>query len=350
MNSQRVFICAATLAVLVASGASAQPMSFKGKSITMLVGFAAGGGTDLAGRIIASVLGRYLPGEPTIVVQNVPGAEGLTALNHFAQVKPDGLTLTMGSGSQADPTQYRKPQSHYDPTQFMFIGGAGRGGSALVINQEAERRLLAPDAAPVIMGSTSGAPRTDMQMAAWGRAFLNWNLKWVLGYRGTNELFVALDRGEIEMTSTSNTALFSRMLTSGKAKILVQSGTMRDGVFSARPDFGSAPLIPALLKGRIADPVATRAFDYWLTVHSGPDKWLALPPGTPAAIADLYRQAFARLMSDPEFVERSRKLADDLTLMAYRDVDLWMQSLGRTTPDALEFIAAMLRAQGVKID
>jgi tripartite-type tricarboxylate transporter receptor subunit TctC len=266
------------------------------------------------------------------------------------QAKPDGLTLTMGSGSQADPTQYRKPQSHYDPTQFVFVGGAGRGGSALVINADAERRLHSREAAPVIMGSTSGAPRTDMQMAAWGRAFLNWNLKWVLGYRGTNELFVALDRGEIEMTSTSNVALFSRMLTSGKAKILVQSGTVREGVLNARTDFAGAPLIPDMLKGRIADPVAAKAFDYWLTVHSGPDKWLALPPGSPDAIAGAYRQAFAQLANDPEFLERSRKLADDLSLMAYRDVDLWMQSLGRTTPETLEFIAAMLRAQGVKID
>src|SRR2546421_8731202 len=95
------------LALLAAgcSGAiAAEPASLKGKTVTMIVGFAAGGGTDLSGRLIASFLGKYLPGEPNVVTQNVPGAEGMNAMNFFAlQVKPDGLTLTMGSGSVADP-------------------------------------------------------------------------------------------------------------------------------------------------------------------------------------------------------------------------------------------------------
>src|SRR5206468_1004127 len=138
----------------------------------------------------ASALGKYLPGEPIVVAQNVPGAEGMTALNYFAQqVKPDGLTLTIGSGSQAEPTHYRRPQSHFDPTTFDFIGGAGRGGSALVISKEAAPRLYTVNAAPVVMGTTSGSFRSNMHMAAWGREFLGWNLKWVAGYRGTSELF-----------------------------------------------------------------------------------------------------------------------------------------------------------------
>src|SRR5437879_1672643 len=74
MTVLRAGLCALLLAC---SGASAQPVSFKGKSITMLIGFPSGGGTDLSGRLIASVLARHLPGEPMIVVQNMPGAEGL---------------------------------------------------------------------------------------------------------------------------------------------------------------------------------------------------------------------------------------------------------------------------------
>jgi tripartite-type tricarboxylate transporter receptor subunit TctC len=333
------------------SGASAEPVSFRGKTITMIVGYPAGGGTDLSGRLIASVLGKHLPGEPTVTTQNVPGAEGMTALNFFVQqTKPDGLALTMGSGSQADPTHYRKPQSHYDPTKFIFIGGVGRGGSALIINKEAEARLHARDAAPVIMGTTSGAPRTNMQMAAWGRELLGWNLKWVLGYRGTSELFVALDRGEIDMTATSNMSQFSRLLASGKSKILVQSGTTRAGRLSPRAEFNDAPLMPLLLEARITDPIAAKSFQYWLTVHSGPDKWLALPPNTPEAVADAYRDAFSRMLDDADFVDRSKKVADDFTPISYADVEFWMKALGNAPPLAIEFIAAMMRGQGVKID
>ncbi|MEA2937361.1 MAG: hypothetical protein QOC56_865, partial [Alphaproteobacteria bacterium] len=225
----RLFACVFA-SILATSGAAAQPISFKGKTVTMIIGYPAGGGTDLSGRMIASVLGKHLPGEPIVVTQNMPGAEGMTSMNFLVQqAKRDGLWLTMGSGSQTDPTHYRKPQSQFDPTKFVFIGGAGRGGSALIINTDAEKRLNAKDGEPAMMGTTSGAPRTNMQMAAWGKEFLGWNLKWVLGYRGTNELFVALDRGEVDMTTTSNVTLFTRLLASGKSKILVQSGTLRGG-------------------------------------------------------------------------------------------------------------------------
>jgi tripartite-type tricarboxylate transporter receptor subunit TctC len=346
----RLLVCFAAWSAAL-SGASAEPVSFKGKTITMIVGYPAGGGTDMSGRLIASVLGKHLPGEPTVTTQNVPGAEGMTALNFLVQqTRPDGLSLTMGSGSQADPTHYRKPQSHYDPTKFVFVGGVGRGGSALIINTEAERRLHARDAAPVIMGTTSGAPRTNMQMAAWGKEFLGWNLRWVLGYRGTNELFVALDRSEIDMTATSNMTLFASLLGGGKSKILVQSGTTRAGRLSPRPEFNDAPLMPLLLADRIKDPIAAQSFDYWLTVHSGPDKWLALPPDTPEAIADVYRDAFSRMVNDPEFIERSKKVADDFTPISYPDVEFWMKALGSAPLHAIEFIAAMMRGQGVKID
>ncbi|MEA2902705.1 MAG: hypothetical protein QOI12_92 [Alphaproteobacteria bacterium] len=337
--------------ILATSGAAAQPISFKGKTVTMIIGYPAGGGTDLSGRMIASVLGKHLPGEPIVVTQNMPGAEGMTSMNFLVQqAKRDGLWLTMGSGSQTDPTHYRKPQSQFDPTKFVFIGGAGRGGSALIINTDAEKRLNAKDGEPAMMGTTSGAPRTNMQMAAWGKEFLGWNLKWVLGYRGTNELFVALDRGEVDMTTTSNVTLFTRLLASGKSKILVQSGTLRGGVLGSRPEFGDAPLLPVLLEGKIKDPLALKGYDYWLTVHSGPEKWLALPPDTPEAIANVYREAFVRTANDPEFLERSKKLTEDFTPISFGDVDQWMRRMAQTSPEAMEFVAAMLRRQGVKID
>jgi tripartite-type tricarboxylate transporter receptor subunit TctC len=337
--------------ILAASAAVAEPLTLRGKTVTMIVGFASGGGTDLAARLIASVLGKYLPGEPSVVVQNVPGAEGMTALNYFVQqVKPDGLTLVMGSGSEAEPTHYRKPQSRFDPTKFAFIGGAGRGGSALVISARAEPRLYRNDAAPVIMGSTSGSFRSNMHMAAWGRELLGWNLRWVAGYRGTSELFIALERGEIEMTATSNIAPITKILAAGNFKILVQSGALKDGKIAARAEFGNAPLMPVLVSGRIKDPVAAEGFDYWMTTHTGPDKWLALPPGTPQVLVQAYREAFRRAIDDPELHERSRKLTDDFTPVFHEDVEAWMKKMAATPQAALEFVSAMIGRQGMKVE
>jgi len=189
-----------------------------------------------------------------------------------------------------------------------------------------------------------------MHMAAWGREVLDWNLRWVTGYRGTNELFIALERGEVDMTATSNIVPIAKVLATGKSKILVQSGAVRDGRLIPRPEFGDAPMMPALVEGKIANPVAAKAFDYWMTIHSGPDKWLALPPHTPEALVFAYRDAFLKVVRDAEFIERSRKLADDFTPVPYVEVEDWMVKLAETPPEALDFIAAMIRGQGAKVE
>src|SRR5438552_16921632 len=91
--------------VLGCTPASAEDaISFQGKTITMIVGFAAGGGTDAFGRLVASSLGNYLPGSPSVVVRNIPGAEGITAMNYVVQqVAPDGYTAVTAASTTADP-------------------------------------------------------------------------------------------------------------------------------------------------------------------------------------------------------------------------------------------------------
>jgi tripartite-type tricarboxylate transporter receptor subunit TctC len=99
-----------TAALLMCSGAVAQePVNFAGKTITMIIGYAPGGGTDTSGRLIAQFLAKYLPGSPNVIVENRPGADGVTAMNFFyQQVKPDGMTLTMASSTQGDPVVYKQ--------------------------------------------------------------------------------------------------------------------------------------------------------------------------------------------------------------------------------------------------
>src|SRR4051794_6821592 len=109
---KKVGLC--LLAYLLGSSAAAQePASFRGKTVTLIIGFAAGGGTDAFGRLAASYLGTYLRGSPTVVVRNMPGADGVTAMNYLVQqVAPDVYPVPMASSTTADPLNYRKPQSH----------------------------------------------------------------------------------------------------------------------------------------------------------------------------------------------------------------------------------------------
>lgn len=346
-----IYVCALSLSTLLVTASNnsfaAEPVSFSGKTVTMLIGYAPGGGTDIAGRLIAQYLGKYLPGNPHIITQNMPGADGLTAMNYFAQqVKPDGMTIAMGSGSVADPHNFRKPQAQYDPTKYLFIGGTGRGGSMLIISKEAEKRLYDKSAPPVMMGSPGGAPRSGVQIAAWGIEFLGWNAKWVAGYRGTNDLFVALERGEIDMTASGNFFQVGKLLQGGKVKVLNQSGTLAGGKMVPRPEFPDAPVFTNELQGKLPSGVQAKAFNYWFGLVVL-DKWLALPPETPAPILQVYRDAFDKMSKDPEFIERGKKMSEDFAPQAGKDVEDLLKTLGDTTPEALDYIKTMLKTQGI---
>jgi tripartite-type tricarboxylate transporter receptor subunit TctC len=336
------------LALLAGNPASAQtPISFEGKTITLMVGFAAGGGTDLSARTLAPFLTKYLPGNPPVVVSNIPGAEGMVAMNTFVQrTKPDGLTVVMGSANVSDPLQYRREQARYDPTKYNFVGGLGRGGTFLVIRTDAEKRLYDKSQPPVVMGTIGGVPRSGMQSTAWGIAYLGWNAKWVVGYRGTKELFLALERGEIDMTASGNLSEVQGMLDAGKVKILTQSGQTKDGQLMKRPEFGDAPVLATLVQAKIQDPLEKQAFAYWTNLTSV-DKWLALPPETPAEIVAVYRGAFDKMVADPDFLALGKKISEEIVPQPGDDVARTVKALGAISPPAIEQIGVMLRKQGL---
>ena len=138
----------------VSFSAAAQEVDFKGKSIIVLVGSEVGGGTDASARLIAPFLQKYLPGQPSVVVQNVPGAGGIKAANFFVQqAKPDGLTALNGSISMLDPLTAGTKNSQYDTKTLRFIGGIGRGGGAIFATKDAAERLFDKSKPPVIIGS-----------------------------------------------------------------------------------------------------------------------------------------------------------------------------------------------------
>lgn len=327
-----------------------QAQDLANKTISLVVGFAPGGGTDAVARKIATFYPKYLPGNPNFVVRNIPGAGGVIAANYFVQqVKPDGLTILVGSSTTADPQFYRQPQAAFDPSQFSIIGGIGMGGSAMVISREAEKRLMDKSAPPAVIGVTGGLPRSGMQAAAWGIEFLGWNARWVLGYRGTNDLIYALERHEVAMTSTGNMYHVERLLNSGQFKILTQTGSYTNEKFGPRPEFGDAGLITEMLKGKIKDDVATQAFTYWSTL-TALDKWLALPPQTLVSQRDQYRVGFELLVKDSEFVEQSKSVSEAFEPMSASDIEKLVFTLKNTRPEAITYISSMLKRQGLTVD
>lgn len=347
-----MIVCAlnAAMFMLSLSAWADEPVSFKGKTVNMIVGFPPGGGTDASGRLIANYLGKYLPGNPTVVTRNMPGVDGITALNYLVQqTRPDGLTVTMGASTQADPLNYRKASAVYDPSKFGIIGGVGRGGTILLISTEAKKRLYDKSANPVVIGSVEAIPRSGGQMGAWGIAFLGWNAKWVVGYRGTSDLMLALQRHEVDVTSTANTFQIEKLTHGGGFEILVQSGALVGGKVRGRPDFGNAPILPEMMAGKITDPLGQAAFKYWQSISSI-DKWVALAPNTPPEILAVYRGAFKKISADPQFVADGKRLSEDFTPMSEEDVETLIDTLASTPPEAMGYITNMLQKQGLRAE
>jgi hypothetical protein len=342
---QRLAWCL-TAALLACTGAAAQTPSFQGKTITMIVGFPAGGGTDVAGRFIAPYLADALPGKPSVIVQNRPGAEGVSAANFFAQqTKPDGLTVLVGSGGITNPMNYRMPEAKYNPTNFAFIGGVGRPGSAMFVNAAALPRLADKRAEPLTMGAYGSTPYPSQQITTWGIEFLGWNAKWVMGYRGLPDVSLALERGEVDMLANSSIDLYKRLTESGKFKAITQTGATLNGKLVPRTEFVGVPLFSQMMEGKIKDPVQQKGFDYWFA-QQNLSTWMALPPDTPQAIVELYRKAYENLGNDPDFMEKAKKIAEDFTIQPGADVADAVKTLDNAPREALDYISDMLRRQG----
>jgi hypothetical protein len=229
-----------------------------------------------------------------------------------------------------------------------MIGGVGIGGTIMIIRNDQIAALTDKSKPPVAMGSVTGIPRSGMQMTAWGIDYLGWNAKWVAGYRGTPDLILALQRGEIGMTSLANTEVRPELLDKGKYAIIVQSGSNRGTVPASMPAITKVPLFVPMVEGKIKDPIAQKAFQYWRAISSV-SKWAALPPGTPKPIAGAYHAAFRSTAKDPAFIERGKKISEDVSAMAAEDVTATVQTLAELPPEAFTYMKEMLAKQGLKV-
>lgn len=351
VKTMRIAALALVASLTLAAGARADDaVNLKGKTVTVIVGSEVGGGTDAAARLIAAYLSKYLPGQPSVVVQNMPGASGIKAANHFVQrVAPDGLTLLNGSISMLDPLTSGGQNAQYNTKTLKYVGGVGRGGGAFFVTKDALERLYDKSKKPVIIGSALVIPRPMLQPGLWAVEYLGWNAQWVVGYKGTNDVMLAFDRGEIDMTATGSLFQIKDRLASGQLKLVTQTGYLSDGKMMGRDDYGVTPLFPDQMKDKIKDPVARAAYEYWIALNNG-DKWLALPPNTPDGIVDVYRKAFDAMSKDKEFLDQGEKISDGFVPMNDKDAFTIARTLADTSPEALDYSKALMRKQGIKLD
>jgi tripartite-type tricarboxylate transporter receptor subunit TctC len=352
-KSVRWAASAAVLWCVLTHGVQASE-SFASKTVTMMIPSGAGDGTDSTARLTGRHLAKYLPGQPTFIYMNAPGGglgNGIKVLNEFVmRAPPDGLTIVTGSASNLDPTNLRNPAVRYAPKELRMVGGFPAGNAPLILRKDSASRLTDRSQKPVIMGNVNGVRNVD-QMAVWGPEYLGWNIRWVVGYKGTAEVALAAIRGEIDMFCTWDIPLITQAMTTGDFMFPVQTGTMQNGKFvgGKGAEYRGVPIFSDLIKPLLRTNEDKQAFAVWEALAQI-SKWFALPPKTPDGILKIYRDAFNKAVKDEEFIVDAKKImGDNFLVTSGEDMQRITLVADRATDGDLAYFDELREKVGIRI-
>jgi tripartite-type tricarboxylate transporter receptor subunit TctC len=262
---------------------------YRGKTLTLIVGFAPGGGVDTQARTIARHLVRFIPGQPGVIVQNMEGAAGALATNYLNQrVAPDGLTISTPGRSWFVEGIVRGPAIGFDPAKFTYIGSAGGSNSVVYVRAATGIKTLddlKSSRQTVTFGSL--ASTTPTAMVPLMLAGLGMPVRVVLGYVSTARVLVALEQGEID-------AVFTVADSFARRQDLIANGIVVP-ILQSKGGLSGLPLVRDVLPPREA-PL--------LTLVMGTDNFglpLVGPPGMAAEPTEILRKAFVDMVADKDY-------------------------------------------------
>ena len=314
----RTFVSAAVtcavLGVITGRNLDAQESYFKGRHIRIIVGLSSGGGYDRAARLLARHIGKYIPGNPDLVVQNMPGAGSVTAANYvWGVAKPDGLTLLAPHNNFYLTQLSGQKEVQFDLPKFNWIGSLenddmmifARADAPFKSMSEVVRQKTTPKC-----GST-GVGSSDYVMSKILEETIDARIQHVTGYPGSSEIALALERGEVQCMGLTISTYYGRepFLTWMKSKFvrfLAQSGRQRD------PRVGDAPTIYELMD-EFKTPATKRRVAEAMLQGGEWARPLIAPPGTPADRVATLRAAYEKVTKDPELIAEAKKMRIDVT-------------------------------------
>ena len=310
-NFFRLLICLAA-AILAGLGgrAFAQANFYEDKTIKLVVGFSAGGISDLWGRALGRAMSQYIPGKPQIVLHNMPGAGSMTAANYLYSVaKPDGLTMAFFTPGLFFNQLIGSKEVQFDWAKFAWIGSPEQTQRIIYIRGDAPFKTIDD-----LRGAAEGPRCGATALGTVGHYFprlveealaVKFNL--VLGYPGAAEIDLAIQKNEVQCRAGSLEGYFGSepsksWAKSGFARVLINGGAKRDGRI---PDV--ATLHELMDKRKVAETTRRLA-----TVLLSPDyigRPLATTPGVPAERLRVLREAFNKALVDPELTAEASKRA-----------------------------------------
>jgi tripartite-type tricarboxylate transporter receptor subunit TctC len=315
-------------AVLAPAPAAAQADFYKGKTIDLVISTGVGGGLDANARVVARHLADHIPGNPTIVPRNMPGAGHIRAANFvFSQAPKDGTVIaTFIPVFVLAQVLDRSKGIQFDPASFNWLASTSSSNTTVYTWHTANIRSVA-DATKreVLMGGTGVGSYTIIYPSIMN-SVLGTRFKLVTGYQSTAEIGLAMERGEVEGRAGNNfnslKAESAEWLKSGKIVLISQIGLERDAEYSDLPlltDLAKSDEDRQVLKLFSTDVVIGRPF--------------VTSPGVPAERVALLRKAFDEMMKDPAYLDDSSKAALDVTPVAGARIQTMVADLVHTPAD-----------------
>src|ERR671914_671070 len=314
--------------VLTSGAAQAQADFYKGKTIELIISTGVGGGLDTNARMVARHLSKHIPGNPTIVAKNMPGAGHVRAANYiYNQAPKDGTTIgTLIPAFIMAQVLNRTDAIQFDAAKMQWLASTSASNSTVYVSKSTGVETV-EDAKkkPVLMGGTGAGSYTTLYPIVMNHV-LGTQFKIVSGYTSTAEIGLAMERGEVQGRAGNNfNSLKSEnpeLLRDGKIAILAQVGLERDPEFASVPlliDFAKNEEERQILKLFSADVVIGRPF--------------TAPPGVPADRVAMLRKAFVDLTKDPDFLKETKQANIDVELVEGEKVQKIVEELVGTPPD-----------------
>jgi len=316
-----IVTCIAANASVLAP-AWAQAPYYEGKTITVVIG-AKSGSLEIASRIVSRHLGKHIAGNPTVIVQNMPGAGHLVATNHvFNVAKPDGLTLLAVNPSVGIAQLTKVDAARFDLRKFEWLGSSGADGVALSIRPDLPYQTwdeLKKADKELVVGTTGpGSNAHDFPLLL--KEFAGAKFRLVSGYPANSDILLAVERKEVDVWAALATTI----------KLAADRGAVRPLVRGrvAIPGFEKLPVDEDLATSALGKSImGIRAAP--LTIGRG----FAVPPGTPADRVKVLRDAFAKTMQDKELLADAQKAKIGMSYISAEEVARMFAALIQQTPE-----------------
>ncbi len=335
-----VFLAGAATALLAGVAQAQSPADFyKGKNVELIIGYPTGGSNDTYSRLVAQHIGRHIPGSPNVIARNMPGAGSFLAVNTIYNTSPkDGTVLGLGSPTMALDEKLGNKGVRFKTSELIWIGRLGPLVN-MVFTWKTSPVKTIEDAMKIESTlSGTGAGSTVSVYPLTLNNVLGTKFKLVMGYRGSNEAMLALERGEVEGHSTAFEAVRAAKpawLKDGSINILAQFGLQR---------LPELPNVPTAIE--VADTPEKKQILTAIMSASEIGTSFFTTPGVPADRVQALRRAFDAATKDPALIADLNRMGMSMGPMTGEEVQKLIASVVDMSPELLEKVRKAYPAEG----